>query len=360
MRKLFYLLGFLTIFNGIAGAQGGSSCVNLNIYCWDEQKFLDTVEAKLLHTIDKQNTKLRCWDVNPYDGTEWSISLTNNEIENNKLPAKYLPTNMYQLVINWDSTNTNGYLLGFSKEYYSYNVTYGLRVAPFYHIPIAQYKAFLDKRELNRLYKIIKKNFINYIDVDTSIQIMYAASDTNFLCRFYSDTSSLSYMNHNLKQTEQLVFMPLALWVNEIKDWMKQGEIKAYKDPMCIHNRIDYAEVNNIFQDQDTVVDENGSKRTIVVDREIKTIRVAEKWTLDTINNSEKGFYPYSIKFNREIKSIGIFAHNSDTYDILNIEKTAWVSYKDINQLSRKIGLRYYKEELDNALFKKLNLKFRW
>ncbi len=374
MRKLFYLLSVLTIFNGLAGAQGGSTCINVTIYCPDEQNFLDSVEAKLLKTISELQTPIQVVNVNPTDGADWRYRLTKNEIKNNQLPKKYLPTYKYQLTIAWDSSNTKGYVFGFSKLYcydlleyafrgYNIESSPGFYLEPFYHVPLGEYKTFLSQKQVSRLYKIIEKSLLNYISKDTGVLThgFIPTGDTNFACEIYSDTSTLSSLTIDLNKADNFQLMPLALWVSQFKEWAIQREIPCYNDSKCDGKKLTEQEINNIYARGDTVTDEDGNLKVVLEECDVSSIRVAEKWTVDTSTSNKTDFYlPYGFRVKREIKSLGVITHLNDPCTMPTADKCAWLPYNEINYYSWKMGFRYYRIQLDNTLFKKLNLKFRY
>lgn len=375
MHKLFCLLAVLTIFNGLARAQGGSTCTTINIYCPEEQNFLDTVEAKLLKTITKlQNGEkgpyFTAYSINPYDGSNWSTRETINEIKSTILPKKYLPTYKYQLVINWDSTYRTGYILGFSKEYAyeTFNRYYdsrngqqlpGFYLHPFYHVPLADYKNFLTQKELDKLYQIIKKNFINYINVDTSwfSQGFLPVDDTTEMCNIYSDTSVVSHQHINLDLNDPLVIMPLYYWVNRFKDLIMANEIACYDNAWLNTKPMTPVQKQSIYERADTVTGENGNKVTIMMLCPATSIAVGEKWTFDTLNINQPYSYEYGMRVKRETIAIGVITHCSNG-NVPTPDKIGWISYKDLDAISRKQNFRYYPIQLDNALFKKLNLQY--
>ncbi len=379
MRKLFYLLAVLTIFNGMAGVQGGLTCTTLNINCPEEQVFLDSVEAKLFHTIDRikngENIPITLYEVNPGNAYDFlRIRLTNQEIKDSKLPKTFFPTYQFELVINWDTTLSKGYILGFSKEYgyeksifeysrYKGPQYPGIYFEPFYHIALANYKSFLNQKEMDRLYKIIQKNFINYINVDTgTFRQGFIPTDTNLLCYMYSDTSSLSRLTINLDKPPPFILMPLSYWVNRFKDWIFDSwQVPIYKDAFCTDQiiRPKKYDINDIFGQIDTVKDENGDEVPIVQNCSIVSITVAERWGFDTINNTNRNDWaPYAMIIKREIQSIGINTKCNEGFYVPNAyDKTIWVRYKELNSVSRHNHFNRYQDLLDEPLFNKLHCK---
>lgn len=367
MRRIFCLLAVLTIFNGLAGAQklylGGSSNVTLFIQDTADQIFLDKVETKLLHAISliqrgKNNTLLNAYYTNPFDGTDWRFRYTPQEIESDtvlntdKEAATYY---QYELVVEWDSTLNTGNILGFSKKYYrplnkwdnnlGKEICVGMYNMAKWHIPLAQYRFFLTQKEMEKIYQIIQKCFIRSLNNDGAFW------NSN------KDTTSLSFQTLVFnKTTDSLIQMPLSLWARFFRDWTLNGEVSCYNSPWCKTNRLTYVESRNVFNNYDTVLDENGNTIVVNSDCYANSITIAEHWKFDTIKyNSEQGFYPYALKVRREIISIGANISCEDKKT-----RTTWLPYSELNLQSTLSVTRIITTQLDNALFNKLTLKFHY
>jgi hypothetical protein len=365
MHKIFYLLAVLTIFNGMSGAQTqplqildgvykperpsypkGGSCITMWIFDTTEASFLDTVESKLLNEISEhlQEGKIMSYYVNPSDGADWRTRLTKHETENKKLPKERIPTNKYEMAIGWDSVLNSGFILGFSKEYYYKDpdeYSSGTVIcSALYHVPLIEYKAFLNQTEISKLNRLIKKYFIRYVNDESSI------------CGWsFRDTSTYSCRILDFNKSDSFVLMPLSYWGSQFEKWINDGELWCYKDAYC-NERMTHSETGDILYRIDTVTDENGNQVTVRVECGLPSVAVVEKWEFDTLSNNPGN---YALKINRQIISMGI-SGCSTMY--VKSEKRIWFTYYDIDGISKHQGFRYYKEQLDNALFKKLNLEY--
>ena len=113
----------------------------------------------------------------------------------------------------------------------------------------------------------------------------------------------------------------------------------------------------SIYERPDTVTDENGNKVVVIMQCPATSIAVAQKWAFDTVNINQPYSYEYGIRVKREIAAIAIITHCNNGYEPTQ-DKIGWMSYKELDAQSKKWHFKNYAVQLDNALFKKLNLQY--
>ena len=369
MRKLFYLLAVLTIFNGIAGAQkfscGGASNVTLYIKDSTDQIFLDSVEAKLLRAVThkingKKNTPIDLYDITPWDGTQWNYRYNWQEIEQFKQarPENVTPTYyQYELIMHWDTSLNCANILSFSKKYYCplfktdlntrKEVCAGIYNRALWHIPLSEYSFFLTHNEISKLYSIIKKEFISSINDDTASW------------KYYSDTTSFSYRTLVLNKTDSLMQMPLSIWTNQFSYWTLHAGLSGYTNPWCKTSPLTKRDKDTILNDR---IDNFRDGKLIGYGESkayLPSITIAEKWQFDTLSDNPKMQpYQYALKISRQIKSI---AMNTLCYrHTTQYNSRLWLNFTELDSFSDRKTSQYYLVQIDNALFKKLTLKYYW
>jgi hypothetical protein len=345
MKKAFLL--FFLIINCYWGNAQTSSIV-LNIKDVSERYFLSDVENRLLQHLDAiQKHKKKCdvdlCPINPH-GWGWHFPMSLMEIEMDTPPNEKIRTEEYKLDFQWNNSLDTAYVIGFSRvyEYKKYDST--IEYSPIYDMPLNKYNTFLTNDEMKRLSSIIQFEFVRYFNEDT----------------IYNHDKETSRRVIVFNKSDSLSQLPWNYWVEIMTSEIKQSGLHVYSNPSCQY-LVDRSAIDRDFVYSYTIGDSTGNSHNIQRNNDFTYIKVAEKWSFDTIKRSNVMYQRFYLTISRKVESIGLtpppVPADADKFNYF----TMWLKNDEIERICKHYGgeLYLYEDLINSALYRKLNLSYK-
>jgi len=324
------------------------SILVFNISDTTEEKLVDKIEYKLLKHLNEIEKHKIPSNINLYDinGSSYRCYDLSETVEHT-IPQNKVKTYKYELDIKWSKNLDSIYVMSFSREYYhprpkwdGYHSIDSIDVSctPIYEIPIIQYSRFLTTSEMNSMYSLIKTEFIKSINDDS--------------IKAYKENESRR--SFSLIKGDSLVQMPWTVWLNSIL-WAGRKKIPIYGDK-DFQNKLRKWSADSNRLNVKTIIDSSGNCCTVGWPMDFKSVIISEAWNFDTTIRHD--FCGMAVT--HKVNSIELPVFPDPTADNKANHFPMWVKDEDIESLCKSEGgyLYLYKDLINSALYRKLNLKY--